>query len=57
MKLEHQTMNVASDTEAYFNQFGKLALLIGTTPQFSRVQMDLGLSKIHAALTNNSYCF
>lgn len=34
MKLEHQTMDVANDTEAYFNQFGKLALLIGTTPQF-----------------------
>lgn len=56
MKLEHQTMDVTNDTEAYFNQFGKLALLIGTTPQFSRVQMDIGLSKIHAALTNKTYC-
>jgi len=56
MQLEHQTVDVTSDPEAYFNQFGKLALLIGTTPQFSKVQMDVGLSLVHAALMHKSYC-
>lgn len=44
MKLEHKSIDTANDPEAYFIQFGKLALLIGATPQFSRVQMDTGLS-------------
>lgn len=56
MKREHQSVDVANNPEAYFNQFGKLALLIGTTPQFSQVQMDIGLSQVHAALTHKTYC-
>lgn len=56
MKLQHVSIDVANDTEAYFNQFGKLALLIGTTPAFSRVHMDIGLSLVHGALMKKTYC-
>lgn len=56
MELEQQTVDVRSDPEAFFAQLGKFSLLIATTPQFCKVQMDIGLSLVHAALMNNSCC-
>lgn len=56
MKFQHQTVDVTNDTEAYFNQFGKFALLIGATPEFSSVSMDIGLALVHSALINKTYC-
>lgn len=56
MELQQQAIDVSVNTEAYFTQLGKLALLIGTTQQFCKVQMDLGLSLVHGALKNKSYC-
>ncbi|MEP4308100.1 MAG: toxin-activating lysine-acyltransferase [Sulfitobacter sp.] len=56
MKLEHKSVDVTNDTQAYFNQMGKLALLIGTTPSFAKIPMDMGLSMIHASLKQKTYC-
>ena len=56
MELQQLTVDVSVDTEAFFTQLGKFALLIGTTPQFCKVQMDLGLAMVHGALRNKSYC-
>ena len=56
MKLRHHTVDVADNVEAFFAQFGKLALLIGTTKSFGGVPINLGLSLINGALNNRSYC-
>lgn len=56
MKLQHHTVDVENDVEAYFNQLGKLSLLVASTPQFSRISMGMGMSMMHAALRHKTYC-
>lgn len=55
MQFKHKVVDANSDTETFFAQMGKFALLIGTTRAFSRIQMDMAMSLIHGALTNNTY--
>lgn len=55
MRLKHKTIDANASVDTFFTQMGKLALLIGTTHAFSRIQMDFAMSLIHGALTNNTY--
>ena len=55
MQLKHKSVDANSSVETFFAQMGKFALLIGTTDAFSRIQMDMAMSLIHGALSNNTY--
>lgn len=55
MNLKHKAVDANSSVDTFFTQMGKFALLIGTTDAFSRIQMDMAMSLIHGALTNNTY--
>lgn len=55
MQLKHKSIDANSNVETFFAQMGKFALLIGTTDAFSRIQMDMAMSLIHGALSNNTY--
>ena len=55
MKLTHKAIDANESVETFFTQMGKFALLIGTTPAFGRIHMDMAMSLIHGALSNNTY--
>ena len=55
MQMKHKVVDANTSVDTFFTQMGKFALLIGTTQAFGRIHMDMAMSLIHGALSNNTY--